>query len=222
MSLRITDKELEDRKKQLGYEGCKNCQHQIEPLRMCEWGENGGDGRIHLICPRWDKKKQCTKGAEENEDLISRADALKALDYDIKHFVFKKGVSKYMDDIAKLLDTIYTTQSEAIKTIPSSTSKQPENGDTIPRIEVNKVLIKWSGSIDQSAYLAMRRDLLDIPSAQPMIKRGHWIHLKEDYLHCERWECSRCHKTTMTNPMYPYNDYDHMYYCPKCGAKMGD
>ena len=49
---------------------------------------------------------------------------------------------------------------------------------------------------------------------------GHWIHLKEDYLHCERWECSRCHKTTMTNPMYPHNDYDHMYYCPKCGAKM--
>jgi hypothetical protein len=24
-------------------------------LRMCKWVEQGGDGRIHLICPMWDK-----------------------------------------------------------------------------------------------------------------------------------------------------------------------
>lgn len=213
MSFHITNKEFENCKKQLGYEGCKNCQHQIEPLRMCEWAENGGDGHLHLICPKWDKKKQCTKDAEENEDLISRADALKALDYDIKHFVFKKGVSKHMDDIAKLLDTIYTTQSEAIKAIPSITSKQPENGNTIPRIEVNKVLIKWSGSIDQSAYLAMRRDLLDIPSAQPMIKRGHWrIVPYEQTIFCSECNCRLDDEQT----------YSPLNYCPNCGAKMGD
>lgn len=38
------------------YNGCKNCSHQIEPLRMCEWAENGGDGRIHLVCPKWEFK----------------------------------------------------------------------------------------------------------------------------------------------------------------------
>lgn len=38
------------------YNGCKNCTHQIEPLRMCEWAENGGDGRVHLICPKWEPK----------------------------------------------------------------------------------------------------------------------------------------------------------------------
>ena len=42
--------------KDLGYKGCKNCTNQIEPLRMCEWAEHGGDGRLHLICPRWEKK----------------------------------------------------------------------------------------------------------------------------------------------------------------------
>ena len=38
------------------YEGCRNCENQIEPLRMCEWAENGGDGKIHIICPYWKKK----------------------------------------------------------------------------------------------------------------------------------------------------------------------
>lgn len=57
---KVTNKEVQKRIKQLGYKGCKNCQHQIAPLRMCKWAEQGGDGRIHFICPRWNEK-----GAEE-------------------------------------------------------------------------------------------------------------------------------------------------------------
>lgn len=56
MSLHITDKEIQKLIKQLGYKGCKNCQHQIAPLRSCAWAEQGGDGRIHFICPKWDKR----------------------------------------------------------------------------------------------------------------------------------------------------------------------
>ena len=26
-------------KKEKGYKGCRNCQHQISPMRMCEWAE---------------------------------------------------------------------------------------------------------------------------------------------------------------------------------------
>lgn len=52
-------------------------------------------------------------------DCISRDSAIKALDYDIKCFEFKPGVSKHMDDIAKLLNTIYETQVNNIKTLPS-------------------------------------------------------------------------------------------------------
>lgn len=47
--------------KELGYKGCKNCVNQIEPLRMCEWAERGGDGHLHLICPRWTKKSRKNK-----------------------------------------------------------------------------------------------------------------------------------------------------------------
>lgn len=48
----------EKRIEEMGYEGCRNCQNQIEPLRTCEWMEHGGDGVLHLICPRWEKRKE--------------------------------------------------------------------------------------------------------------------------------------------------------------------
>lgn len=38
------------------YEGCSNCIHQPEPMRMCEWGENRN--YIELICSRWEKKRR--------------------------------------------------------------------------------------------------------------------------------------------------------------------
>lgn len=56
---------------------------------------------------------------EPCDDCIRRDSAIKALDYDIKCFEFKSGVSKHMDDIAKLLNTIYETQVNNIKTLPS-------------------------------------------------------------------------------------------------------
>ena len=49
--------ELKKCEKELGYKGCKNCKSQIEPLRSCKWAEKGGDGRLHVICPKWEKKE---------------------------------------------------------------------------------------------------------------------------------------------------------------------
>lgn len=58
MSLHITEKELKRHIKNIGYNGCKNCKHQISPLRSCKWSERGGDGILHLVCPMWDKKER--------------------------------------------------------------------------------------------------------------------------------------------------------------------
>jgi hypothetical protein len=58
-------------------------------------------------------------------DCISRDSAIKALDYDIKSFDFKSGVSKHMDDIAKLLNTIYEIQVNNIKALSSVTPQEP-------------------------------------------------------------------------------------------------
>ncbi len=42
--------------KKMGYKGCRNCNHQIAPLRGCEWMERGGDGVFNWICPKWEKR----------------------------------------------------------------------------------------------------------------------------------------------------------------------
>lgn len=57
MSMHVTDKELQKLIDRIDYKGCKNCKHQISPLRSCKWSEQGGDGQIHFICPMWDKKE---------------------------------------------------------------------------------------------------------------------------------------------------------------------
>jgi hypothetical protein len=51
MNLHITDKEIQKRIRRLRYKGCANC----EKRKMCEWDEQGGDGHLHFICPRWKK-----------------------------------------------------------------------------------------------------------------------------------------------------------------------
>ena len=54
--IHISPQDYQKRKKELDYKGCRNCIHQIEPLRQCEWAEKGGDGRIHLFCPKWERR----------------------------------------------------------------------------------------------------------------------------------------------------------------------
>ena len=77
-----------------------------------------------------------------------------------------------------------------------------------------------SGQTSQAQHEEAKRMAIKALEQEP--KTGHWIHHKEKMYECtEHWECSRCHRTTMT---YPFcvdgNDYNAMYYCPKCGAKM--
>lgn len=61
MGMYVKDNELRKHIKSIGYKGCKNCKHQIAPLRMCKWAEQGGDGQIHFVCPKWDKAERWDK-----------------------------------------------------------------------------------------------------------------------------------------------------------------
>lgn len=44
--------------KEMGYKECRNCKHQIEPLRMCEWAEKKTETNVYIICPRWEKREE--------------------------------------------------------------------------------------------------------------------------------------------------------------------
>lgn len=70
------------------------------------------------------KEQEPTTKNDLGVECISRDSAIKALDYDIESFEFKSGVSKHMDDIAKLLNTIYEIQVNNIKALPSVTPQE--------------------------------------------------------------------------------------------------
>lgn len=53
--------------KKMGYNGCRNCRYQIDVFRTCEWLESGGDGQLHIICPRWEKKNCDADGKKVTE-----------------------------------------------------------------------------------------------------------------------------------------------------------
>ena len=44
-------------KKRKGYKGCRNCQHQISPMRMCKWAEQKTEVALHIMCPKWERRK---------------------------------------------------------------------------------------------------------------------------------------------------------------------
>ena len=71
---------FEKQMKKLGYKGCRNCKHQIDVLRTCEWMEHGGDGVLHLICPKWEKR-------EASEQLVQNGRWV-AVENDLDYYPF--------------------------------------------------------------------------------------------------------------------------------------
>jgi DNA-directed RNA polymerase subunit RPC12/RpoP len=142
------------------------------------------------------------------EDAISRDDALKALDYDIKSFEFKSGVSRHMNEIANLLNTIYEIQSDNIKALPPV---QPKYNTS-----------EWCrtcSEYDQDKHCCPRFNRV-IRNAVEEVKKpktGHWIGIYDGYADgnpvYDSWECSECGAEFIQDEI----DFD---YCPYCGVKM--
>lgn len=82
-----------------------------------------------------EKPNNSTTKNDLGVECISRDSAIKALDYDIDSFEFKSGISKHMDDIAKLLNTIYEIQVNNIKALPSVTPQEPRKGHWNPYLK---------------------------------------------------------------------------------------
>lgn len=97
-------------------------------IRRCKGGVVfESDGWCHAYDSDWwnTEHKEPTTKNNLGVEWISRDSAIKALDYDIKCFEFKSGVSKHMDDIVKLLNTIYETQVNNIKALSSVKPQEP-------------------------------------------------------------------------------------------------
>lgn len=108
-------------------EETKSCIGTIEMLQRLAYNIHGVMDVIDVYnCKKIIKalEQEPTTKNDLGVDCINRDSAIKALGYDI-NFDFKPGVSKHMDDIAKLLNTIYETQVNNIKALPSVTPQEP-------------------------------------------------------------------------------------------------
>ena len=135
---------------------------------------------------------------EPCEDAISRDDALKALDYDIKSFEFKSGVSRRMNEIANLLNTIYEIQSDNIKALPPVQPKYNTSEWCHDCKEYDKekhCCPRYNGVI--------RKAVEEIKQQ----KTGHWIF---DEILDRNYYCSECKSMGV----------DYWDYCPNCGCRM--
>ena len=93
------------------------------------------------------------------------------------------------------------------------------NDDTISRAAAIDALDKRFDSIpmEQTAeILQLRKDLRELPSAQPERIKGRWIDdgLYSDNFPHHAWHCSECEESVLEI------DEPWFKFCPNCGADM--
>jgi hypothetical protein len=116
------------------------------------------------------------------------------------------------------------TVTEFVEDLSFVNSQQPCE-DAISRksaVEAFQMFRNYNSNRSNKEWVNRIEAVLNqLPPVDSQPKAAYWIHHKETFDHAEHWECSQCHRTTMTNPFIVQgNDYNAMFYCPKCGVKM--
>ena len=135
-----------------------------------------------------------------DDDAISRAKAIETL-------------TEYGNG-----QTLYISVEEATRRIkqlsPAHGTNLAEVGtDCISREQAIEALDKRFDSIPMeqtSEILMLRKDLRDLPPAQPERIKGHWVKISPANI----YECSECGKSVMTNDICAYD------FCHGCGADI--
>lgn len=149
----------------------------------------------------------------EPTDLISRADAIKAVANAIWHYPNECYRNLNVFDMAEAL------AKDAIKSLPSADRPTELLKDGTLKVnvnngaEVNRVLV-WGDDGSGGLYYADDR-----PSGEWEDKEV-FSETNDDHI-VDEWQsarCSICGKYHTTPYMYYFEEYK---YCPNCGAKMG-
>ena len=136
------------------------------------------------------------------DDLISRQDAIKAIEEKAKRIKNEDTLNGLGGAIAILFD------------LPSVKPQPCE--DAISRRAVDEAIYDYSRSCDVN-YAQIMEYIDKLPSVKPQEPTGHWIAIDEEPH--EDYECDKCGYTisTYTANIEPHTEYK---YCPNCGARM--
>lgn len=106
---------------------------------------------------------------------------------------------------------------------PASCSEFPNSSDTISRQAAIDALDKRFDSIPMeqtTEILLLRKDLRNLPSAQPQRMRGKWTCGEDEY-GIDGYHCDKCGFFVPWDYTHKFIDFIKDYhFCPNCGAKM--
>lgn len=104
-----------------------------------------------------------------------------------------------------------------------SCSEMPNSSDSISRQMAIDALDKRFDSIPMNQtteILLLRKDLRELPSAQPERKRGKWIYGEDEY-GIDGYHCDKCGFFVPWDYAHKFINYIKDYnLCPSCGADM--
>ena len=118
-----------------------------------------------------------------------------------------------LNDISRATYDACKGALEILERLPANTSEIPNSSDTISRTKAIEALDKRFDSIPMeqtSEILMLRKDLRNLPPAQPERKLGKWALQSDDYH--EYYECDQCGMAVGLD--------DVRNFCPNCGADM--
>ena len=112
---------------------------------------------------------------------------------------------------------------EKLQLPPANCSEFPNNSDTISRQVAIEAIDKRFDSIPMeqtTEILLLRKDLRNLPSAQPQRMRKKWTYGEDEY-GIDGYHCDKCGFFVPWDYTHKFIDFIKDYhFCPYCGADM--
>lgn len=151
----------------------------------------------------------------ERERII---EALKICDSNYDGVVCKKCPIRDEDYNGSWYDKDGNCYQHLMREAAELLSEQPDTtSDLISKQAVSSWLKQYGQDVLHGKYkfslMYIWKNLMDLPSAQPEMKKGHWI-VPKYYPTQFTYTCSKCGYKQSFNGKFKF--------CPNCGAKMED
>ena len=138
-------------------------------------------------------------------------------------FISRQAAISAICNACGKIDCDKMDKCEKLQLPPANCSEFPNNSDTINRQAAIDALDKRFDSIPMeqtTEILLLRKDLRNLPSAQPQRMRGKWTYGEDEY-GIDGYHCDKCGFFVPWDYTHKFIDFIKDYhFCPNCGADM--
>ena len=154
-------------------------------------------------------------------DLIDRNSAIDSIEH-----LLRQGDELYpLTETDRIMNHAFEIAASCVYNMPSAQPDVPDTnvGDIISRQAAIDALDKRFDSIPMeqtTEILLLRKDLRNLPSAQPQRMSGKWTYGEDEY-GIDGYHCDKCGFFVPWDYTHKFIDFIKDYhFCPHCGADM--